>query len=70
MAYLGNTIVNGVLRAINGISGNGSGITDINASNISTGTLNAERLPESYLPLTGGTLNGGLTWLGGSSGTA
>jgi hypothetical protein len=38
--------------------GNGSGLTSLNASNISTGTLNAARLPTSYLPLAGGTVTG------------
>jgi len=38
--------------------GNGSGLTSLNASNISTGTLNAARLPTSYLPLAGGTVAG------------
>jgi len=38
--------------------GNGSGLTSLNASNISTGTLSAARLPTSYLPLAGGTVTG------------
>ena len=61
MAYLGNTIVSGTLKVLNDVnankvSGDGSGLTSLNASNISSGTLNAARLPASYLPLTGGTL--------------
>ena len=47
MAYLGNTIVSGSLRVTNGIYGNGSGLTTLNASNISSGTLNAARLATS-----------------------
>ena len=42
------------------LNGNGSGLTALNASSISTGTLSAARLPASYLPLTGGTLTGTL----------
>lgn len=38
--------------------GNGSGLTNLNASSISTGTLSAARLPTSYLPLAGGTVTG------------
>ena len=49
-------------------SGNGASLTTLNASNISTGTLNAARLPDSYLPLTGGTLTGPL-WITGIRGT-
>jgi hypothetical protein len=41
-------------------SGVGTALTALNASNISTGTLNAARLPASYLPLTGGTITGDL----------
>jgi hypothetical protein len=40
--------------------GNGSGLTSLNASNISTGTLSAARLPTSYLPLSGGNVTGNL----------
>ena len=40
------------------LNGNGSGLTSLNASNISTGTLSAARLPTSYLPLAGGTVTG------------
>lgn len=48
----GNVSVDGTL------SGKGSGLTSLNASNISTGTLNAARLPDTYLPLAGGTVTG------------
>ena len=52
MAYLGNTIVNGTLKVLNDVnankvSGDGSGLTTLNASNISSGTLNAARLATS-----------------------
>ena len=52
MAYLNNTIVGGSLRVINGlyadkISGDGSELTALNASNISSGTLAKERLATS-----------------------
>jgi hypothetical protein len=40
------------------LNGNGSGLTSLNASNISTGTLSAARLPDTYLPLAGGTVTG------------
>lgn len=46
------TITDGVL------AGNGSGLTNLNASNISSGTIAAERLPAAYLPLAGGTMSG------------
>ena len=53
----GNVIVNnGTLTATN-FSGNGSSVTSINASNISSGELNASRLPNhSAALLTSGTL--------------
>jgi hypothetical protein len=35
-------------------------VTALNASNLTTGTINAARLPASYLPLTGGTITGDL----------
>ena len=53
MADLNNTIVRGKLRvtedinANGNITGNGSGLTDLNASNISSGTLSADRLATS-----------------------
>jgi len=53
----GNVIVNsGTLTATN-FSGNGSSVTSINASNISSGELNASRLPNhSAALLTSGTI--------------
>lgn len=57
----GGTLTNNL--SVNGtLSGNGSGLTSLNASNISTGTLNAARLPASYLPLSGGTVTGATTF--------
>ena len=53
MADLNNTIVRGKLRvtedinANGNITGNGSGLTNLNASNISSGTLNVSRLADS-----------------------
>ena len=53
MADLNSTIVRGKLRVtedmnVNGnITGNGSGLTNLNASNISSGTLSADRLATS-----------------------
>ena len=53
MADLNSTIVRGKLRvtedinANGNITGNGSGLTDLNASNISSGTLSADRLATS-----------------------
>ena len=53
MADLNNTIVRGKLRvtedinANGSITGNGSGLTNLNASNISSGTLNVDRLADS-----------------------
>ena len=58
MADLNNTIVRGKLRvtedinangniAGSSITGNGSGLTNLNASNISSGTLNVSRLVDS-----------------------
>ena len=43
-----------------GYVGSGEALTSLNASNISTGTLNAARLPAAYLPLSGGTVTGDL----------
>lgn len=53
MADLNNTIVRGKLRvtedinANGSITGNGSGLTNLNAGNISSGTLSADRLATS-----------------------
>ena len=53
MADLNNTIVRGKLRvtedinANGNITGNGSGLTNLNASNIGSGTLSADRLATS-----------------------
>ena len=53
MADLNSTIVRGKLRvtedinANGNIAGNGSGLTNLNASNISSGTLSADRLATS-----------------------
>ena len=58
MADLNNTIVRGKLRvtedintngniAGSSITGNGSGLTNLNAGNIGSGTLNVDRLADS-----------------------
>ena len=47
MAHLGNTVVNGNLKILNGVQGDGSGLTALNASNIASGTLAKERLATS-----------------------
>ena len=53
MADLNSTIVRGKLRvtedinANGNVTGNGSGLTNLNASNISSGTLSADRLATS-----------------------
>lgn len=58
MADLNSTIVRGKLRVTedintNGnITGNGSGLTNLNASNISSGTLNVDRLADSGVTAT------------------
>ena len=74
MADLNNTIVRGKLRvtedinANGNITGNGSGLTDLNASNISSGTLSADRLAisgaaaGSYGPSTNATPGYGKTF--------
>ena len=41
----GSLSVNSISIGGGGLSGNGSALTDLNASNISSGTLNADRLP-------------------------
>ncbi|MFM6209341.1 hypothetical protein, partial [Planktothrix sp.] len=52
------------------LNGNGSGLTSLNASNISTGTLNAARLPAFYLPLSGGTVTGVTSFSNATSSTS
>ena len=49
-------------RNITGVSfsGSGAGLTSLNASNITSGTISAARLPEAYLPIAGGTMTGKL----------
>jgi len=48
-----------------GISGAGSGLTSLNASNLASGTVPAARIPAlGYLPIGGGTLTGPLTVTG------
>lgn len=42
--FTGDLTVNGTLNAT--VSGNGSGLTNLNASNITTGTLDSARLPD------------------------
>ena len=58
----GGTRANEVTITDGVISGNGSGLTSLNASNISSGTIAAARLPDSYLPLKGGTMTGAITF--------
>ena len=74
MADLNSTIVRGKLRvtedinANGNITGNGSGLTDLNASNIGSGTLSADRLATSgatagsYGPSTNATPGYGKTF--------
>ena len=60
MANLTSTTITGTLNSTSTITGPGSGISAINASNVSSGTLSADRLPT--VPTTkGGT---GLTSIG------
>ena len=48
-----------------GISGAGSGLTSLNASNLASGTVPVARIPAlGYLPISGGTLTGALTVTG------
>lgn len=62
MANLTSTTVTGTLNTTSTITGPGSGVSAINASNVSSGTLSADRLPT--VPTTkGGT---GLTSVGTS----
>lgn len=49
----GGTLTGGLIAT--SFSGIGTSLTALNATNISTGTLSANRLPDSYLPLAGGT---------------
>ena len=58
----GGTRANEVTICDGVISGNGSGLTSLNASNISSGTIAAARLPDSYLPLSGGTISGSINY--------
>ena len=58
MADLNSTIVRGKLRVtedinVNGnVTGNGSGLTNLNASNIGSGTLSVDRLADSGVTAT------------------
>jgi hypothetical protein len=49
----------GALKAYS-FTGIGSGLTSLNASNISSGTIAEARLPKNYLPTSGGTMTGTL----------
>ena len=51
----GGTRANEVTITDGVIAGNGSGLTSLNASNISSGTLAEARLPKAYIPLAGST---------------
>jgi hypothetical protein len=59
LALTGGTLTGALIAT--SFSGVGTALTALNASNLTTGTINAARLPASYLPLTGGTLTGALT---------
>jgi hypothetical protein len=68
LSLAGGTLTGALIAT--SFSGVGTALTALNASNISTGTINAARLPAAYLPLTGGTVTGTLTVAAGvSSGT-
>jgi hypothetical protein len=56
LSLAGGTLTGALIAT--SFSGVGTALTALNASNISTGTLNAARLPAAYLPLTGGTVTG------------
>jgi hypothetical protein len=58
LSLAGGTITGALIAT--SFSGVGTALTALNASNISTGTINAARLPAAYLPLTGGTVTGTL----------
>ncbi len=58
LSLAGGTLTGALIAT--SFSGVGTALTALNASNISTGTINAARLPASYLPLTGGTITGDL----------
>jgi hypothetical protein len=55
LSLAGGTLTGALIAT--SFSGVGTALTALNASNISTGTLNAARLPAAYLPLTGGTVS-------------
>jgi hypothetical protein len=59
LALTGGTLTGALIAT--SFSGVGTALTALNASNISTGTINEARLPAAYLPLTGGTVTGTLT---------
>lgn len=59
------TITSGSITSSGIISGNGSGITTLNASEISSGTINAARLPASTLTGTG--TNGNVAFWNGTT---
>jgi hypothetical protein len=58
LSLAGGTLTGALIAT--SFSGVGTALTALNASNISTGTINAARLPAAYLPLTGGTITGDL----------
>ena len=49
-----STSFNGIIYALGGIEGSGAGLTNLNASNISTGTLNDVRIPTLAISKTSG----------------
>jgi hypothetical protein len=55
LSLAGGTLTGALIAT--SFSGVGTALTALNASNISTGTINAARLPAAYLPLTGGTVS-------------
>jgi len=50
MANLTSTTITGTLDATSTITGPGSGISAVNASNVSSGTLASDRFPLSLQP--------------------